>query len=156
MGRKGGQAAVAWSYCRSQLSASAASITTLSPWTSGASRLALLVSPGTLLPQILASFVHGARTMTAIFQQITPNTFTGLCTSLEMLVVQLHKWRSMEIVKHFFKGFSNVSSGGSRIFPRGVRQLPKLLLFFEFLLKTAWKWKNLDPQGGARVPGAPP
>ena len=31
----------------------------------------------------------------------------------------------------------NVSSGGSRIFPRGVRQLPKMLLFFKFLLKTA-------------------
>ena len=29
------------------------------------------------------------------------------------------------------------TSGGSRIFNRGVRQLPKLLLFFEFLLKTA-------------------
>ena len=42
---------------------------------------------------------------------------------------------------------------GSRIFPRGVRNLPKLLLFFKFLPKTAWKWKNLDPRGG--VPGAP-
>ena len=41
-------------------------------------------------------------------------------------------------------------------FPQGGRQLPKLLLFFTFLPKTAWKWKNLDPQGGARVPGAPP
>ena len=28
-------------------------------------------------------------------------------------------------------------SGGSRIFPRGVRQLPKLQLFFRFLPKTA-------------------
>ena len=46
-------------------------------------------------------------------------------------------------------------SGGSRIFPRGVRQLPKLLLFFKFLPKTAWKWKNLDPQGG-RASLAPP
>ena len=41
-------------------------------------------------------------------------------------------------------------------FPQGGRQLPKLLLFFTFLPKTAWKWKNLDPQGGAHVPGAPP
>ena len=47
-----------------------------------------------------------------------------------------------------------VHSGGSRIFPRGVRQLPKLLLFFIVLLKTAWKWKNLDPGGGASL--APP
>ena len=42
-------------------------------------------------------------------------------------------------------------------FSPGGRQLPKVLLFFNFLPKTAWKWKNLDPQGGgARVPGAPP
>ena len=49
---------------------------------------------------------------------------------------------------------ARINSGGSRIFPRGVRQLPKLLLFFKFLPKTAWKWKNLDPQGGASL--APP
>ena len=30
-----------------------------------------------------------------------------------------------------------VTSGGSRIFPRGGRQLPKVLLFFNFLPKTA-------------------
>ena len=40
------------------------------------------------------------------------------------------------------------TSGGSRIFPGGGSQLPKVLLFFNFLPKTAWKWKNLDPQGG--------
>ena len=41
-------------------------------------------------------------------------------------------------------------------FPRGGgRQLPKVLLFFNFLPKTAWKWKNLDPGGGAR-PWCPP
>ena len=40
-------------------------------------------------------------------------------------------------------------------FPRGGRQLPKVLLFFNFLPKTAWKWKNLDPRGGAR-PWRPP
>ena len=45
-------------------------------------------------------------------------------------------------------------SGGSRIFLRGVRQLPKVLLFCNFLPKTAWKWKNLDP-GGMHIPGAP-
>ena len=26
----------------------------------------------------------------------------------------------------------------------------------KFFPKTAWKWKNLDPEGGARVPGASP
>ena len=57
----------------------------------------------------------------------------------------------------FFQNFTLKlpCSGGSRIFPRGVRQLSKLLLFFKFLSKTAWKWKNLDP-GGARIPGGPP
>ena len=40
-------------------------------------------------------------------------------------------------------------------FPQGGRQPPKLLLFFTFLPKTAWKWKNLDPQGG-RASLAPP
>ena len=37
-------------------------------------------------------------------------------------------------------------------FPQGGRQLPKVLLFFNFLPKTAWKWKNLDPRGGGRAP----
>ena len=41
-------------------------------------------------------------------------------------------------------------------FPQGGRQLPKLLLFFTFLPKTAWKWKNLDPRGGGRASLAPP
>ena len=35
--------------------------------------------------------------------------------------------------------FEILFSGGSRIFPRGVRQLPKVLLFFNFFLKTACK-----------------
>ena len=39
-------------------------------------------------------------------------------------------------------------------FPEGVRQLPKVLLFFNFFPKTAWKWKNLDPPRGASL--APP
>ena len=59
---------------------------------------------------------------------------------------KIHFQRKQEI--------ASICSGGSRIFPRGVCQLPKLLLFFKFLSKTAWKWKNLDP-GGGRVPGAP-
>ena len=40
-----------------------------------------------------------------------------------------------------------ISSGGSRIFPRGLRQLPKLLLFLKFLQKTAWQWQNFYPRG---------
>ena len=41
-------------------------------------------------------------------------------------------------------------------FPQGVRQLPKLILFFKLLTKTAWKWKNLDPRGGGGASLAPP
>ena len=35
----------------------------------------------------------------------------------------------------------------------GGRQLPKWYYFLNFLPKTAWKWKNLDPGG---IPRAPP
>ena len=43
-------------------------------------------------------------------------------------------------------------SGGSRIFPRGVRQLPKVLLFFN---NNCMKKKEFWASGGARVPGGP-
>ena len=49
----------------------------------------------------------------------------------------------------------NVISGRSRIFPRGVRQIPKILLFFNFWPKSAWQWKNLDPRGGGVRPWRP-
>ena len=52
-----------------------------------------------------------------------------------------------------------VCSGGSRISQRGVRQPQKgggaNLLFDQFSLKTAWKWRNFGPEVGARVPCAP-
>ena len=38
----------------------------------------------------------------------------------------------------------------------GGRQLPKWDYFFNFLLKTAWKWKNLGPPGGGARPWRPP
>ena len=47
------------------------------------------------------------------------------------------------------------TSGGSRIFLRGCANSQKCYYFAYFLLKTAWKWKNLDPKGGAR-PWRPP
>ena len=66
------------------------------------------------------------------------------------------KFKNFSLVQHpSFVAVTILISGGSRIFPRGVRQLPKLLLFFKILPKTAWKWKNLDPQGG-RASLAPP
>ena len=41
-------------------------------------------------------------------------------------------------------------------FPQGGAPTPKIAIIFQNFAKTAWKWKNLDPRGGARVPGAPP
>ena len=46
------------------------------------------------------------------------------------------------------------TSGGSRKFPREVRQLPKMLLFFNFFEEICMKMKEFGPQG-ALVPGAP-
>ena len=47
------------------------------------------------------------------------------------------------------------SSGGSRIFPRGVRQLPKVLLFFNFVSENCMKMKEFGLPGG-RASLAPP
>ena len=44
------------------------------------------------------------------------------------------------------------SSGGSRIFPRGVRQLPKVLLFFNFVPENCMKMKEFGPRGASLVP----
>ena len=41
-------------------------------------------------------------------------------------------------------------------FQQEVRQLPKVLLFFNFLPKTAWKWKNLGLQGASLAPPLDP
>ena len=49
-----------------------------------------------------------------------------------------------------------VSSGGSRIFPGGGRQLPKRVREPIFLVENCMKMKEFWPPGGARVPGAPP
>ena len=43
--------------------------------------------------------------------------------------------------------YKYVFSGGSRIFPRGVRQLPKVLLFFKFFAENCMKMKEFGPQG---------
>ena len=71
----------------------------------------------------------------------------------EHFLLEIHKFH---IHLDKYPNWNTTLSGGSRIFPRGGRQLPKVLLFLNFLPKTAWKWKNLDPPGGVRVPGAPP
>ena len=48
------------------------------------------------------------------------------------------------------------SSGGSRIFPRGGRQLPKWVCLFIIFAENCMKMKEFGPPGGVRVPGAPP
>ena len=57
--------------------------------------------------------------------------------------------------RHCVDYLSDMVSGGSRIFPRGVRQLPKVLLFFNFFPENCMKTKEFGPSGG-HVPGAPP
>ena len=46
---------------------------------------------------------------------------------------------SLKIIVECLEVVLNMWSDGSRIFPRGVRQVPKLRLFLKFLPKTAWK-----------------
>ena len=61
-------------------------------------------------------------------------------------------------VSFFLHGPMAQSSGGSRIFLKGV-PTPKVgvltYYFANFLPKTVWRWKNLDPEGG-RTSLAPP
>ena len=49
----------------------------------------------------------------------------------------------------------SLTSGGSRIFLSGGANSQNEIIFFNFLLKTAWKWKNLGT-GGGRASLAPP
>ena len=50
--------------------------------------------------------------------------------------------------------FTYNCSGGSRIFPMGVRQLPKVLFFFNFVPENCMKMKEFEPPVGASL--APP
>ena len=59
--------------------------------------------------------------------------------------------------KYFEKIWSHLRdtfSGGSRIFPRGGRQLPKWVCLFIIFAENCMKMKEFGPRG-ARVPGAP-
>ena len=81
--------------------------------------------------------------------------FWGLCSQS-----QLTWWVMSNVYHDVMIGISKSYkcqtpiSGGSRIFPRGVRQLPKMLLFFNFFAENCMKMKEFGPPGG--VPGAPP
>ena len=70
-----------------------------------------------------------------------------------------YHWKRKRVVSWFLKLYFTrhifIFQWRIQDFPQGGRQLPKLLLSFTFLPKTAWKWKNLDPQGG-RASLAPP
>ena len=61
-----------------------------------------------------------------------------------------------ELSKRFQTSHVDLFSGGSRIFPRGCANSQNCYYFSNFLPKIAWKWKNLDSQGGARPWRSPP
>ena len=50
--------------------------------------------------------------------------------------------------------YVGLAVSGSRIFPRGVCQLPKVLLFFNLFAENCMKMKEFGPPGGASL--APP
>ena len=92
-----------------------------------------------------------------VHEQKFKDLLSGTCQvsverSMLDLISEVHRFNT-----HFAIGifcFHLVNSDGSRIFPRGCANSQKCYYFSNFLLKTAWKWKNLDPRG-ACVPGAP-
>ena len=64
-------------------------------------------------------------------------------------------WTSNPVFLTYQQHKVDIFSGGSRIFPEGVRQLPKVLLFFNFFAENCMKMKKIWTPRGARVPGAP-
>ena len=71
--------------------------------------------------------------------RVASNTQRYIAKLVELFTIRRSK---SEIPLSAFVGIKDLlklthSSGGSRIFPGGGRQLPKLLLFFTFLPKTA-------------------
>ena len=55
-----------------------------------------------------------------------------------------------------FQRFALYFSGGSRIFPRGLHQLPKVLLFSKFLAKKCMKMIEFGHPEGGGASLAPP
>ena len=49
---------------------------------------------------------------------------------------------------HEYVGTNALLSGGSRIFPRGVRQLPKDAIIFQIFAENCMKMKEFGPPGG--------
>ena len=63
---------------------------------------------------------------------------------------------SIYIVQKAYARKGTKSSGGSRIFPRGMRQLPKSAIIFQFFPRKLHENGRTWTPRGARVPGAPP
>ena len=52
--------------------------------------------------------------------------------------------------------FIVLSSGGSRIFPRGGAPTPKSAIIFQFFAENCMKMKEFEPPGGGARPWRPP
>ena len=86
-----------------------------------------------------------------------PNTFPQICLPycrcFGWRIIDINEWK-IKINNLFLKHEINIivilHSGGSRIFPRGVRQLPKMLLFLNFFAENCMKMKEFGPPWGAR------
>ena len=101
---------------------------------------------------IIVVFLH-REISCVVASQLTPTskhvTLINLCDTIIHNVDNCGAAEEIQI--------NSVCSGGSRIFPRVGRQLPKVLLFFNFFAENCMKMKEFRPPGGgARVPGAPP
>ena len=77
---------------------------------------------------------------------------------IEIQYIGFSRWEAAKIERNFEFTLDeiNLNSGGSRIFPRGVRQLPKVLLFFNFLAENCMKMKEFGPPGGGASLAPPP
>ena len=88
----------------------------------------------------------------------------SLCTSLFLTKIKQVFWEvpidlleKIQFVSNLFlRKIKIICSGGSRIFPRGGVNPPGGAWTRQIFPKTAWNRKNLDAQGGACVPHAPP
>ena len=131
--------------------------------------------PSTVLPAVgMTSETVPLITASGFFRNCTSQSWEWFCRRLceyhckcqcciEFRVLfraELHFWRNffmlhMEFWTLQFIYANTTFSGTSRIFPRGCTNSQKCYYFAFFLLKTAWKWKNLDPNG-EDIHDAPP
>ena len=79
-------------------------------------------------------------------------------TWLFLLLIRFVMWLFQYDTHFLFLNVKNDVTYQWRIqdFPQGGRQLPKVLLFFNFLPKNCMKMKEFGPPGGGRASLAPP